>query len=123
MGGAQPLAATFAGAVSLTVECQQSSIDFRLRTRYLDKQARDIDEALALIRQHKESARRSRSACSATPPTCCRNWCAAPGRRPGAGPGHRPDLGPRPDQRLPAARLERRAVEGGAARIRPSTRA
>ena len=43
MGGAQPLAATFAGAVSLTVECQQSSIDFRLRTRYLDKQARDID--------------------------------------------------------------------------------
>lgn len=53
MGGAQPLAATFAGAVSLTVECQQSSIDFRLRTRYLDKQARDIDEALAMIRQHK----------------------------------------------------------------------
>jgi len=55
MGGAQPLAATFAGAVSLTVECQQSSIDFRLRTRYLDKQARDIDEALALIRQHKDA--------------------------------------------------------------------
>jgi urocanate hydratase len=52
MGGAQPLAATFAGAVSLTVECQQSSIDFRLRTRYLDKQARDIDEALALIKEH-----------------------------------------------------------------------
>jgi urocanate hydratase len=39
MGGAQPLAATMAGAVSLTIECQQSSIDFRLRTRYLDKQA------------------------------------------------------------------------------------
>ena len=39
MGGAQPLAATFAGAVSLNIECQQSSIDFRLRTRYLDKQA------------------------------------------------------------------------------------
>jgi urocanate hydratase len=54
MGGAQPLAATFAGAVSLTVECQQSSIDFRLRTRYLDKQARDIDEALAMVREHKE---------------------------------------------------------------------
>src|SRR3982750_3668372 len=43
MGGAQPLAASFAGAVSLTVECQQSSIDFRLRTRYLDKQAVSID--------------------------------------------------------------------------------
>jgi urocanate hydratase len=55
MGGAQPLAATFAGAVSLTVECQQSSIDFRLRTRYLDKQAPDIDEALAMIRQHKDA--------------------------------------------------------------------
>jgi urocanate hydratase len=54
MGGAQPLAATFAGAVSLTIECQQSSIDFRLRTRYLDKQAHTIDEALQMIREHKE---------------------------------------------------------------------
>ncbi len=52
MGGAQPLAATFAGAVSLTVECQQTSIDFRLRTRYLDKQATDIDHAIALIKEH-----------------------------------------------------------------------
>ena len=52
MGGAQPLAASFAGAVSLNIECQQSSIDFRLRTRYLDKQARDIYDALALIKQH-----------------------------------------------------------------------
>ncbi|MBS0406825.1 MAG: urocanate hydratase [Proteobacteria bacterium] len=52
MGGAQPLAATLAGACSLTVECQQSSIDFRLRTRYVDKQAADIDEALALIAHH-----------------------------------------------------------------------
>ena len=52
MGGAQPLAATLAGAVSLNIECQQSSIDFRLRTRYVDKQARDIDDALALIAHH-----------------------------------------------------------------------
>ena len=52
MGGAQPLAATFAGASSLTIECQQSSIDFRLRTRYLDKQAADLDDALALIAHH-----------------------------------------------------------------------
>ena len=52
MGGAQPLAATFAGACSLNIECQQSSIDFRLRTRYLDKQAASLDEALALIAQH-----------------------------------------------------------------------
>src|SRR5437867_2364776 len=54
MGGAQPLAATLAGAVSLNIECQQSSIDFRLRTRYVDKQAKDIDDALALIQYHCE---------------------------------------------------------------------
>ena len=52
MGGAQPLAGTFAGAVSLTVECQQSRIDFRLRTRYLDKQAKDLDDALRLVEHH-----------------------------------------------------------------------
>ncbi|MQQ99896.1 urocanate hydratase [Glaciimonas soli] len=54
MGGAQPLAATLAGAVSLTIECQQSSIDFRLRTRYVDKQAKDLDDALALVKYHTE---------------------------------------------------------------------
>ncbi|MBX3603717.1 MAG: urocanate hydratase [Piscinibacter sp.] len=54
MGGAQPLAASFAGAVSLNIECQQSSIDFRLRTRYLGKQAKDLDDALALVREHTE---------------------------------------------------------------------
>ncbi|MEP6557596.1 MAG: urocanate hydratase [Burkholderiales bacterium] len=52
MGGAQPLAGVLAGACVLAIECQQSSIDFRLRTRYVDKQARDIDDALALIQQH-----------------------------------------------------------------------
>jgi len=54
MGGAQPLAATLAGAVSLNIECQQSSIDFRLRTRYVDKQAKDIDDAIALVKHHTE---------------------------------------------------------------------
>lgn len=54
MGGAQPLAATFAGAVSLNIECDQTRIDFRLRTRYLDKQARDLDDALALIAHHTQ---------------------------------------------------------------------
>ena len=49
MGGAQPLAATFAGAASLNIECQQTSIDFRLRSRYLDQQATDLDDALARI--------------------------------------------------------------------------
>jgi urocanate hydratase len=52
MGGAQPLAATLAGASSLSVECRQSSIDFRLRTRYLDKQADSLDAALALLAEH-----------------------------------------------------------------------
>jgi urocanate hydratase len=52
MGGAQPLAASFAGACSLNIECQQSRIDFRLRTKYLDQQAKDLDEALAMIQQH-----------------------------------------------------------------------
>ena len=49
MGGAQPLAASFAGACSLNVECQQDRIEFRLRTRYLDEQADDLDDALARI--------------------------------------------------------------------------
>src|SRR2546429_5659985 len=50
MGGAQPLAATMAGASMLAIECQQSRIDMRLRTRYLVRQARDLDDALAQIR-------------------------------------------------------------------------
>ncbi len=52
MGGAQPLAASLAGASSLTIECRQSSIDFRLRTRYVDEQATDIDDALARIARY-----------------------------------------------------------------------
>jgi urocanate hydratase len=52
MGGAQPLAATFAGAVSLNIECQQSRIDFRLRSRYVDEQAADLDDALARIAKY-----------------------------------------------------------------------
>ena len=49
MGGAQPLAASLAGASSLTIECQASRIEARLRTRYLDEQALDLDDALARI--------------------------------------------------------------------------
>ncbi|CAM3813944.1 urocanate hydratase [Roseateles saccharophilus] len=52
MGGAQPLAATFAGFSSLNIECQQSRIDFRLKTRYVDEQARDLDDALARIAKY-----------------------------------------------------------------------
>jgi urocanate hydratase len=49
MGGAQPLAATMAGASLLAIECQRSRIDMRLKTRYLDRAAEDLDEALAII--------------------------------------------------------------------------
>ena len=49
MGGAQPLAATMAGASMLAVECQPSRIEMRLKTGYLDKQSSDLDEALAII--------------------------------------------------------------------------
>jgi urocanate hydratase len=51
MGGAQPLAAVMAGASLLAVECQPSRIEMRLRTRYLDRQANNLDEALAIIEQ------------------------------------------------------------------------
>jgi urocanate hydratase len=51
MGGAQPLAATMAGASLLAVECQPSRIEARLRTGYLDRQAQGLDEALAMIEQ------------------------------------------------------------------------
>jgi urocanate hydratase len=55
MGGAQPLAATMAGASLLAVECQPSRIEMRLRTRYLDRQAASLDEALDIIeRSHRE---------------------------------------------------------------------
>jgi urocanate hydratase len=49
MGGAQPLAAVMAGACCLAIECQSDRIDKRLATRYLDKRAETLDEALALI--------------------------------------------------------------------------
>ncbi len=51
MGGAQPLAATMAGASCIAVECQRSRIEFRIRTRYLDVMAETLDEAMALLEQ------------------------------------------------------------------------
>ncbi len=51
MGGAQPLAATMAGASMLAIECQSDRIDKRLETGYLDARAETLDEALALIDQ------------------------------------------------------------------------
>ena len=57
MGGAQPLAAVLAGASCIVVECQQSRIDMRLATRYLDHQASDIDAALAMLADAKRDQR------------------------------------------------------------------
>jgi urocanate hydratase len=57
MGGAQPLAATMAGASCLAIECQRSRIEMRLRTRYLDVMAETLDEALALIADAGEAGK------------------------------------------------------------------
>ncbi|NBC23120.1 MAG: urocanate hydratase [Gammaproteobacteria bacterium] len=57
MGGAQPLAATMAGFSMLAVEVDESRIDFRLRTGYLDRKATSLDKALQLIEQAKNEGR------------------------------------------------------------------
>jgi urocanate hydratase len=57
MGGAQPLAAVMAGFSCLAIECQASRIDMRLRTRYLDVQAKDLDEALTIIERAKTAGK------------------------------------------------------------------
>src|SRR5687768_11755540 len=57
MGGAQPLAATMAGFSMIAVECDESRIDFRVRSRYVDRKAKTIDEALALIEEAKRAGK------------------------------------------------------------------
>jgi urocanate hydratase len=54
MGGAQPLAATMAGASCLAIECQPSRIEMRLKTGYLDRAAATLDEALEIVQNAKE---------------------------------------------------------------------
>ena len=54
MGGAQPLAATMAGASCLAIECQPSRIEMRLKTGYLDRAAQSLDEALDIVTNAKE---------------------------------------------------------------------
>ena len=107
MGGAQPLAAVFAGACCLAVECDETRIDFRLRTRYLDAKAKTLDEALALIdrwtkageaKVGRPSRQRGRGLSRTRPPD--EGGRAAPRHR------DRPDLGPRSAARLPAGGLD-----------------
>ncbi len=57
MGGAQPLAATMAGASCLAVECHPARIAFRLRTKYVDVQAKDLDDALRIIEDAKRTGK------------------------------------------------------------------
>ncbi len=56
MGGAQPRAATMAGASMLAIECQQKCIDMRLRTGYIDVQADDLDHAMQLLNEAKSKS-------------------------------------------------------------------
>jgi urocanate hydratase len=57
MGGAQPLAGVMAGFSLLAVECDESRIDFRLRTRYLDRKAATLDEALQVLTEARSNGR------------------------------------------------------------------
>ena len=108
MGGAQPLAATMAGASMLAVECQRSRIEMRLRTQYLDVEASSLDEALEII----ERARDRRPISVGLLGNAARHLprTGAPRRAPGY--RHGPDIRPRPAERLPARRLDRWRMGG-----------
>ena len=57
MGGAQPLAATMAGASMIAVECQESRIDFRRRSGYVDRKATSLDEAMAMLAESQKAGK------------------------------------------------------------------
>lgn len=57
MGGAQPLAATMAGFSMIAVECDETRIDFRLKTRYVDQKAKTLDEALKMLEMAKSAGK------------------------------------------------------------------
>src|SRR5580658_1564985 len=57
MGGAQPLAATMTGFSMIAVECDETRIDFRLKTRYVDRKAKTLDEALAIVEDAKKTGK------------------------------------------------------------------
>ena len=115
MGGAQPLAAVMAGAHCIAIEVQESRIEKRLETRYLDRRATSIDEALEIIRTASEptSVGLLGNAAEILPEMLAR--------------GIKPDaltdqtIRPRPRQRLLPGRLERRQMAGDA-RARPRRR-
>ena len=108
MGGAQPLAAVMAGAHCIAIECQESRIEKRLETRYLDRRATSIDEALEIIAQGDRADHRR-------PARQCRRDPAGDGRSAASGPTRSPT---RPARTIRptaiAGRLERRAMAGDA---------
>ena len=103
MGGAQPLAATMAGASMLAVECRPDRIAKRLQTRYLDKEAASLDEALKMLEDAKRAGQ-ARIRGSAGQYLRGSAGVAAPWNQ--TGRPHRPDLGSRSGQRLSAGRLD-----------------
>ena len=116
MGGAQPLAATMAGAAILCIEVDQRSIDRRLETRYVDEQAESLEDAVARVRAaaaaHRPLSVASARECRGRPASARRPWR-------GVRPRHRPDGGARSSHRL---RARRGSVRGGrgVARARPA---
>ncbi len=108
MGGAQPLAAVMAGAHCIAIEVQESRIEKRLETRYVDHRATSIDEALEIIGKADKptSVGLLGNAAEIVPEMVER------GIRPRR--GHRPDQRPRSFERLLPGRLERRQVAGDA---------
>ena len=102
MGGAQPLAATLAGAAGLNVEIDPHRIERRLETRYLDEVADDLDDAVGACAQRAPTRAEAVSIgllgnAGDVFPELARRGVAPR-------PGHRPDLGPRHAERLRAPR-------------------
>ena len=77
MGGAQPLAAVFAGACCMAVECDESRAEFRKRTGYVDEITHDLDAALAMIDGWCKAGRRNPWPSSATRRMCFPSWSGA----------------------------------------------
>jgi urocanate hydratase len=120
MGGAQPLAATMAGFSMLAIECDESRIDMRLRTRYLDRKASTLDEGLAMMPTRMRTGKRSRSAslgnAAEMVPELARRARDGGGQ---CGPTSSPTRPARTTRlRLPAGRLVDRAVAAHQATIR-----
>ena len=105
MGGAQPLAATMAGAAILCVEVDPSRIERRLETRYLDEATDSLDDALARVRA---AAAEGRGALGRPARKRRRRRARAGRARRALRPRHRPDRRARPADRLHPARARRR---------------